>query len=148
VNQRLEGLGSISELEVAVAAANVDKAKAEVSLHRIQAGKCVIRAPFDGRVVKREAHPHEFVEPGMPLLEILDNRDLDLQIYVPSGWLKWIQPTTRFQVHIDEVGKDYTAQVHILGAKVDPVSQTLEIRARIDGHHPELLAGMSGTASF
>ena len=31
VNQRLEKLGSVSELEVAVAAANVDKAKAEVA---------------------------------------------------------------------------------------------------------------------
>ena len=111
VNRRIEELGSISELEVAVAAAHVDKARAEADLHRIQTGRCIICAPFGGRVVDRIAQPHEYVDTGRPLLKILDNRNLDLQIHVPSGWLKWIRPSIRFQVHIDEVDRDYAARV-------------------------------------
>jgi RND family efflux transporter MFP subunit len=148
VNQRLEKLGSISELEVAVAAAKVDQAKAELAFHRTHVRKCVIYAPFSGRVVKREVDPYQYVNPGQPLLEIIDNHRLELQIFVPSKWLRWIKPSTSFQVHIDEVDREYTARISVLGARVDPVSQTLEIRGKIDGKHPELLAGMSGTAVF
>lgn len=147
VNKRLDALQSVSELEMAVSAARMEKAGAEIALRKAQVKKCVIKAPFSGRVVKRKANPFEYVSPGQPLLEVIDAH-LSLQVLIPSRWLKWVKKKTRFTVHIDETGKDYTARITALGARVDPVSQTLEIRAKIDGKHRELLAGMSGTAHF
>jgi hypothetical protein len=47
-------------------------------------------------------------------------------------------------VRIDETGKTYPAKVTRLGAKVDPVSQSVKVVAAIDGSFPELIAGMSG----
>ena len=148
VNQRLGKLGSISELEVATAAARVDQARAEVALKRHSVNRCIIRAPYAGGVVKREAQPFQYATPGQPLLEIIATRDLDLQVFIPSRWVRHITPGTAFRVHIDEVDKVYDARVTALGARVDPVSQTVEIRARVQGQHPELLAGMSGAARF
>ena len=49
-----------------------------------------------------------------------------------------------FQVKIDETGGTYPAKVIRLGAKVDPVSQSVKTIAVIDGQFPELIAGMSG----
>ena len=42
----------------------------------------------------------------------------------------------------------YPARVQRVGAKVDPVSQTVKVHAEIEGNFPELIAGMSGRASF
>jgi len=131
-----------------VSKARAEGAAADVSLRKTQVNKCSLKAPFAGRVVKVRANPYEYVSPGQPLLEVLDDIHLNLQLFVPSKWLKWLKKDAKFSVHIDETGKDYPARVTSLGARLDPVSQTLEIRSEIEGQHPELLAGMSGTAHF
>jgi membrane fusion protein, multidrug efflux system len=148
VNRRLHGLNSISDLEVAVSEANMSAAKAEVLLRKIRLGKCAITAPFSGRVVKRHARPFEYVNPGSPLIEIIDDIHLEMQLFVTSSWLKWLKKGAPFEVFIDETKKKYSGTVSAMGSRVDPVSQTLEIRAVIQGMHSELLAGMSGTARF
>jgi membrane fusion protein, multidrug efflux system len=71
-----------------------------------------------------------------------------MQLHVPSGWLAWLRPGATFEVGIDETRRTYSATVTELGARVDPVSQTLRVSALIDGDHDDLLAGMSGIARF
>ena len=146
VNKRLQNLRSVSDLEVAVSEARMEKAQAELELNKAVLRKCIIKAPFSGRVVKRSANPFEYVPKGRPLLNIIDNVNLNLQFFIPSMLSRRIKKGQRFRVHIDETGKNYTAQVISIGAKLDSVSQSLELRARIDGKHPELISGMSGTA--
>nr|MBF0223137.1 HlyD family efflux transporter periplasmic adaptor subunit [Desulfobulbaceae bacterium] len=141
-------LKSASELDVAVSKARVARAEAEVELRRSMVTKCTIEAPFAGRVISRAANPFQYVTPGQPLLQVIDDANLTVQLFVPSHWLNWIKPGLPFKVKIDETNTEYKAQLTVLGAKVDQVSQTLEVRAKIDGNHPELLAGMSGTAYF
>ncbi len=148
VNKQLGEFKSISDLEIAISESRLERARAEVKLWKIQLDKCLIRAPFSGRIISRPAHPYEHVEPGQPLLELLDHINLNLQIYVPSNWLNRLKFGREFTVTIDETGKKYPARITRLGAEIDPVSQTIEIRAKIKGRHPELLAGMSGNAEF
>lgn len=147
-NLRLKEYASASELEVALSSAKQKRAKAEVLLNETKVDMCTVKAPFTGRVVKREANPYETVKSGDPLLEILDDSKLKLHLLVPSGWLRWLKPGKSFSIKIDETAKKYTAKVTTIGARVNPVNQTIEIDASIKGNHPELLAGMSGTASF
>jgi hypothetical protein len=49
-----------------------------------------------------------------------------------------------FRVQIDETRKAYPARFIRLGARVDPVSQSIKVVAAINGKYPELMAGMSG----
>ncbi len=148
VNIRLGEFKSISDLEIAVSESRLERARAEVKLWEVRLDKCRINAPFSGRVISRPANPFEYVEPGQPLLELLDHVNLSLQIFVPSSWISRLKTGEEFMVTIDETGKKYEAKIASLGARIDPVSQTIEIRAKIKGRHPELLAGMSGNADF
>jgi len=147
-NLQLQEYKSISELDVAISAAEVEKAKAEVDLVGARFGMCRVNAPFDGRVIKRIAKPYASVSQGQALIDILDDSELKVELYVPSHWLSWLKSDTEFTVHIDETGKSYPAQLTSLGARVDAVSKSIEITATIKGSHPELLAGMSGSAHF
>lgn len=147
IHRQLLTLESVSELEMVAAESRQAAALAELELRRIQVGLGTICAPFDGRVVKRIANPHEYVTPGQPLMEIIDQH-LQLQIHVPSLWLRWLTPGIRFQIQVDETGQSYPARITRLGAQIDPVSQTIEARAEIVGHFSELLAGMSGVCRF
>lgn len=147
-NLRLQQFNSISELEVAISEANLNKSLAEVEVERARITMCVIKAPFNGRVVKRKVHPYESVSQGQPLLEILDDSNLELELYIPSNWLGWIDKSVRFKVRIDETGLTYPAKIISLGAKVDPVSHSISVKAVIDGEYKKLLSGMSGVAIF
>jgi len=147
-NLQLKEHNAVSNLEIDLSKARLDKAYADLARTQAMMGMCEIRAPFNGRVVKIRANPYENVTLGQPLMEVLDDSKLKMQVYVPSAWLKWLKPGTGFEVKIDETGGRYPAKVTAIGARVDAVSQTLEIEAEVTGRHNELLAGMSGVAEF
>lgn len=148
VDSRLAQLESISELDVEVAAAKLGEARADVALTQATLKKCRIHAPFSGRVAELKAHQHQHLQVGEPIMEILDDSELELKLIVPSLWLRWLKPGQAFQVHIEELDHDFPAKITTLGAHIDPVSQTLPVTGRITGTHSELLAGMSGKAVF
>jgi len=146
VSRRLAELNSIGQLEVAQAAARTREAEAEATAMRVTVGKCTLNAPFAGRIASLQVAAHEFVSPGKPLMEILDTRQLELQMIVPSRWLAWLKKDSPLTVQVDELGRAYTAKVVRLGARIDPVSQTISVVAKVQGNPPELLPGMSGWA--
>lgn len=144
VNKRLQELDAVGKLEYATSEQSTLKARAELDFANATLAKCRINAPFSGRVAEQNAREQQFVQPGQPLLEILDDSSLDLDFIVPSKWLAWLKAGLSFKVAIDENGQSYPARITRLGARIDPVSQSVTVAAVIDGHFPELIAGMSG----
>jgi membrane fusion protein (multidrug efflux system) len=147
-NKRLSELNSIGKVEVELSEAEVTKNRAEVAAMSTMLGKCSIAAPFSGRIAEQKAREQQYVQAGQPLLEIIDDSVLELEFIVPSRWLAWLKAGHKFEVAIDEVGKSFPARVQRIGARVDPVSQSVKLTAAIDGKFPELVAGMSGRVSM
>jgi membrane fusion protein (multidrug efflux system) len=147
-NSQLRNLGTSSGLEYRVALAQVAEATADVQTATAVVDNCVVRAPFAGRVSGISVQPQEFVSLGAPLLDILDDRSLELELIVPSRWLSWLQPGTVFTVAVDETGKSYHAAISRLSGKVDAVSQSIKAYAHLTDPAPDLLAGMSGRANL
>lgn len=148
VNTRLKELNSIGELEMQTSENKAKEAEADVNYMQASVRKCVISAPFNGRVAKRLVANYQYVNMGTPLLDIIDSGQLELQMIVPSRWLAWLKPGLSFNVAIEELGKSYNAKITQIGARIDAVSQTVTITGKMDVNSPELLAGMSGWASF
>lgn len=144
VNERLAEQHSIGQVELVTSEAEVRKARAEVAGQQAVLGKCRIAAPFSGRISEQKVREQQYVQPGQPLLEILDDSALELQFIAPSRWLAWIKPGQRFQVQIDETGRSYPARLTRIAARVDAVSQSVKLTAVIDGTFNELIPGMSG----
>jgi RND family efflux transporter MFP subunit len=145
---KLQGLGAAGELEVTLAAAAVEKARATVREQEAQMALCRVPAPYDGRVARLRAKPFESVAQGQPLLEIVSQSGLKAVMHVPSEWLSWLRIGTPVQVRLNETGINHPGRVSKLNSRVDAVSQTLEIEATIDTKSANVLPGMIGTASF
>lgn len=143
-NLRLEQLNSVGQLELDLSKSAVNKAKAEVGANRAVLAKCQVAAPFAGRVAEQKVREQQYVQPGQALLDILDDSVLELEFLVPSVWLRWLKVGGGFEVQIDETRKTYPAKFTRIGARVDPVSQSVKVAAAIHGKFPELMAGMSG----
>lgn len=148
VNRRLNQFNSVSELELALSESKVKIAQSEIKLRQAIVKRCTLKAPFNGKVVQRMARPYEFVAEGQPVIKILDNIHLRLQMFIPSQWSSHIHKGMTIKVTMDETGKSYTARISRMGSEVDAKSQTLEAWAVFKTAHPDLLAGMSGTAHF
>lgn len=145
---RLQGLQQAGEVEVSLAASNAEKARAQVDLYRAQLAHCTVSAPFSGRIAKLSVRSHQSVAPGQPLLDIVSDGPLKLRVNAPGKWVGWLRRGTRFDVQIDETGKRYKATVSALNARIDAVSQTIEIEGTLDQAAADLLPGMSGVALF
>ncbi|MDO5675224.1 MAG: efflux RND transporter periplasmic adaptor subunit [bacterium] len=138
----------IGSLEKNLSQAKVGEANAKIKAVSAKMANCSIAAPFDGQVVELQAKAHETLQPGAPIMLIQNSRDLEAHVHVPSTWLAWLKPGATFQTQIEETGSTYQAEVTSVGARVDPVSRTVKIYAKIPGDHPALLPGMSGYAEF
>jgi membrane fusion protein, multidrug efflux system len=148
VNQQLAELNSVGQLELTLSKAAQSKAEAEVGANRAVLAKCHINAPFAGKVAEQKVREQQFVQAGQALLDIIDDSVLELEFLVPSHWLAWVKPGGKFDVAIDETRKTYPARFRRIGARIDPVSQSVKVSAAIDGRYPELMAGMSGTVKI
>lgn len=148
VNRRLAELKSIGQLELDVSQAEIEKAKADVAIGDAAVSKCTIPAPFSGVTIEQKAREFQYATPGQPLLDILDDHDLEVEFIAPSRWLPWLKPGYSFAVRVDETGKSYPAHITALGARVDPVSQSIKVTGVFDDAWPELVSGMSGRVSI
>jgi RND family efflux transporter MFP subunit len=146
--KRLKARGAAGGQEVREAAADVATATATVDGLREIITLCNISAPFNGRVVERHAETFEIPATSAPILTVVDDSALELDLIVPSKWLRWVKTGSTFDFAVDELGKSYKARVARLGAKVDAVSQTIRLTGSFVTRPGTVLAGMSGTAKF
>lgn len=147
-NKQLASLNSVGRFQVALAEARQAEAQAQAQVYRVQVNRCVVTAPFDGRVVARRVQPFESVAAGAALLDIVDNRTLEVHLLVPSSWLGSLQQGGRFEFIPDETGQPLQVEIKRLGARIDEGSQTLLLIGTLPQDAPGLLAGMSGSARF
>lgn len=143
-NQKMAQHNAVGQVELDTSRAEVEKMRAELNFNNATLSKCSMLAPFSGRVAEQKAREGQFIQPGQAVIDILDDSSLELEFIVPSKWLVWLKPGVRFQVRIDETQKAYPARIERVGARIDPVSQSIKAIAVIDGQFADLVAGMSG----
>lgn len=147
-HKRLVELKSAGELESATSAMEAAKARGDVQVLQATLSKCAIAAPFGGRVVEQKVRDQQFVQAGQAVLDVLDDTALELEFIMPSRALASLKVGAPFQIQIEEMGKSYPAKIARIGAKVDPVSQSVKVVGEVAGTFPELVAGMSGKIVF
>ena len=81
------------------------------------------------------------------LIEIINDRQFEAEVVVPANWMRWIKPGTPLELKVEETGSTAKAKVTAITPAIDPVSQTVVLRATLaDGS--QLIPGMSATAVF
>ncbi len=143
---KLQGLQSAAEVEVELAAANVDRSEAQARVFDAQLAQCRFPAPFAGKVARVYVKTGQSVTAGAPIIDVVGTDALKARINAPSKWLAWMKKGDRLESEIDETGRKYTLRIARVSGRVDAVSQTVEIEADFEGKVPDLLPGMSGRA--
>lgn len=148
-NKQLLALNAMSEIDVEISKSEVEVARAERTMRTIRVNQCKIKAPYSGRVIEVAVNEHETIPSDKEILSILNDKDLEIELIVPSNWLNWLTVGESFSFQIDETGKTLDAKVSKMGAVVDPVSQTIKLIGTFNDKQLDgVLSGMSGTAQF
>lgn len=145
-NTYLDKRGAVGKVDVAVSRTRLAKAKADARALAARLKQCKVVAPYDGRVAELRVNEHEIPASGQPFVTIVDESAFEIDLIVPSVWLRTLSVGTRLEFTVDETGKAYDARVTRIGASVDAVSQTVKLIAVFATTQRGILAGMSGSA--
>lgn len=146
----LQGQNALSIDQLQTAETQVDVANSDLTVAKFNLRHAVIRAPADGRILKRYIENNEMVAPGTPAF-----------VFAPkqSGWVMRAGVTDRDIVRLTladsaEVTLDaypgviFKAQINELAARAD-ASQTFGVELRIEEEEDApLLAGFVGFAQI
>jgi len=146
--ERLFKLGSASKTDIGVLKAELSEAIASRDLANAQVKDCTIKAPFSGIISAQHVKDHYSVQTGDPLIELVGGGALEIEMIVPSKWMRWLKKGTDFKVSVDDTGGVYPATVKRFSGKVDPVTQSVKAYAVLQNDETDLLPGMSGQAIF
>jgi RND family efflux transporter MFP subunit len=147
-DKELLDMRSIGKLQYQLSVSALNKAKAELDIATLNVKRCKIIAPYDGKVMDVYTSIFTSIEQRQPLMDIVGDGLLEAEIVVPSNWLRWLKKDHPVKITIDETGETLDAKVISLGAAVDAVSQTIELKAQFNEKYETLIPGMSGIVEF
>jgi len=147
-DEQMLQMRSIGKYELELSISEYEKAKSELRIAELNVERCKIKAPFDGAVEEVVVNTFETIQPQVELMKIIQTEVLELEMVVSSEWISWLKIGHPIKVYIDEIQKEFNATISGIGANVDAVSQTIQLKGTITDTSPALLPGMSGRVVF
>jgi HlyD family secretion protein len=151
-----QALNGYTAEERQIAAANVQKAVADIGTVQSLVEQMVITAPVASQVYKRNVEPGEFVSPGVPLVSLIDLGDTWLHFDLREDLVKTLKIGDRFEARIPALDdRSITVEVKLIATKGEYASwratratgdfdlRTFAIRAYPVDAIAELRPGMS-----
>lgn len=147
-SRRLAEYRAAGAHDVQMARAALDKATAAVEVITVRLKQCRIFAPFDGRVADLSIREHEMPQAGQPLMRIVSDAHLEVDMIVPAKWLRWLKPGESFHFSSEDVARQAEGEVIRISGAIDPVSQTIRAVGKLKVAPGTILPGQGGLVQF
>lgn len=124
------------DLDAAVAAAKSGDARvreAGDAVREVESrlGETLLKAPFDGVVVKRNQEPGDVALPGSPVLTLQQSRELRIESAIPSNCAGLVKLGDDLKVRIASPETETHAVVDEIQPAADPGTRTVLVKARL-----------------
>jgi membrane fusion protein (multidrug efflux system) len=133
---RLESLYAdsiISTQDFRSARAQRDQAKAQLELTNKQLLDSQIAAAFDGRVEERFVRVGELVNPGQPVVRLVNTNHVRILAGIPERFSGEITEGSEVEIHIRALGiEPIRSRIAYSGNVIDPDTRTYTIEVEID----------------
>jgi len=143
-NLKLYKQNSVSEIEFSRAKADFQVAEGNVAIAKKKLSACSIRSPYHGRVVKQLINENELVQPGQPLMEIVDDRTMRAQFLVPSPFWNHIQLGQVLNLAVEGMDGDFECTITHISPVLESNTSTFQVFAEIENPGSVLRGGMTG----
>ncbi|MEZ6242139.1 MAG: efflux RND transporter periplasmic adaptor subunit [Phycisphaerales bacterium] len=137
-----------NEALLAQARADAAVARAELALAAKRLDDMTVRAPFAGRIVRRETELGQWLAAGDPVVELVSVREIEAWVDVPErvvGRLRELEDAGPVQVDVRVAAIGATVRGQIVGIvpEGDPLSRMFPVRLSVPNENEALKPGMS-----
>jgi RND family efflux transporter MFP subunit len=145
------------EAEIKVAESSVTAAERAAGITRQNVENCVVRAPFAGIVVSKDAQPGEMVSPisagggytRTGVATIVDMGSLEIEVDVNESYIARVTPGQRVEAVLDAYPDWRTpSRVRTVIPTADREKATVKVRITFDELDPRILPNMGVKVSF
>jgi len=145
--KKLNDDGYQGEVQLSVAAANLEAVKADIIRLEINIENTIIRAPFDGILNTRYVEQGDYVQSGDNIAMIADLNPLIVKAYVTENQIEKLKVGQKAEINL--LNKTQVAgDVRYIASVADEATNTFKIEIAIDNTKRKLLAGLSSEVNI
>lgn len=131
------------DAEVEAVEAQREQSEARMQLLAQQISETRITAPFNGIVSRRYLNPGTFVQPGTPIIRLVEAGPLRIRFWVPEEELAGVRPGVKVEISTQSTGDAvFTGRVTRLSGEVNRQNRTVSVEGILQSTSPVLLPGM------
>ena len=119
--------------------------KAEVERLQIELDKKIIRAPFDGIVIRRQVDRGEWISEGETVAVIGKDDTIDIVAEIPERFIQYVEKGMQVNATVD--GREMTGTVIAIVPRGDVATRTFPVKIRTANEH-SLIEGMSARVTL
>ena len=133
-----------SELQYLEAKNSVERLEKSIETLDYQLTKSRVYAPITGVIDMVNLKAGQLVQPGVPILTILDTRNVKVVADVPESYIGKVDRGEKVEVIFPALGDTTTYPVTLIGRKIDPTNRTFKVEVNLTNsnglYKPNLLA--------
>ncbi len=124
--------------DIAIALRQVENARGALNTARAQIALATLRSPLSGIAATVTANNGETLDTAATIATVVDTRDLQLTVSVPSRDLRFVHRGQVVEFGTESLpGRTFSGRIASLGAQMDPATGTIPVQVRI--HNPSHL---------
>lgn len=116
-----------SEIQYLEAKNNKERLEKSIESLNLQLSKKNVYAPISGVVDMEFLKQGEMASPGMPIIQILNTRQVKIVADVPEKYLPNIKRGDNVDIHIPALGLDMSKRISLIGRSIDPSNRTFKL---------------------
>ncbi|MEO1234561.1 MAG: efflux RND transporter periplasmic adaptor subunit, partial [Myxococcota bacterium] len=132
--QRMVADDLIGEEEREQAKHELAAATAEENLARLDLSYTRVRAPFSGRIVRRQIDVGQTVAVQAPLFELADTEPLLARVFVPAKAFRRITRTQAVELVLDSSGTTLQGRIKLVSPIIDPTTGTIKVTLEVSSY--------------
>jgi HlyD family secretion protein len=166
VRERVVGLAEVDTAQsaveslkarIALAAQQVEVVQSQVASLEVDLGDMVVRAPFDGVAISKDAQPGEMISPisagggftRTGICTIVDMTSLEIEVDVSESFINVVKPNQPVEAVLNAY-KDWRIPAHVITTvpTADRQKATVRVRIGFEALEPRILPDMGVGVSF
>ena len=142
---------------IALARQQVEVAQSQVAALEVDLGDMVVRAPFDGVAISKDAQPGEMISPVSAgggftrtgICTIVDMSSLEIEVDVSESYINRVKPNQPVEAILDAY-PDWRIPAHVITTvpTADRQKATVRVRIGFEELEPRILPDMGVKVSF
>lgn len=121
----------------------LQQARSMEEVARKNLSDCKLYAPYSGVISSKNIEVGQNVMPGMPVVQLVAVKDLNVKIAVPENEIANIQKNQKAQIQVSALdNRFFEGSVIEKGIVANALSRSYEVKIRIDQPDKELMPGM------